>query len=471
MRRLSLKQLFYGVTLIFMFITFFSCEPAVRLVEKVYEVRLVVDEKQNLDTVKDVRSLSSFSKSVDYLTVKAVGEGRVVEERFNDINSIVIRLPRGNYRITVNGYTEANVLYFEGSVDITVPNAGVITVPVKLTNGVLKIKVELEDSNFSVKEATLTLVNDVTEEMKTLSISANNSDEFLNVETSVEPGLWRVWAEVIVRNKSNANDLRYAKSSLKVFYVEPSKTTIGLLRVRVPSVEEIGTLVQVAFVYDGDTFKDTSNINYRVIGIDAPEISSTGTKPKGEFGEEAKTFFQNFVESSNGFLRVLTKGTDVYGRTLAYVFDRYGRRFYEEEVTKVGLARVLFYDDTEVPILSARIKEGYYAAFVAKSGIFSKWENAPEIGKDTADKEGLVGKIVWMKGTVSTVVNDSDKYTLVLDDGWAIVEIRREEYIRMFGSSLGLLQGKEAKFYGELWKEGGTYKILLRAEFEYLVLE
>lgn len=464
------RALILSFTAVLLLANLFSCQPRSSF-ELLYEVKVAITAGYTSSLVKLGEQTNAYSTRIEYVTVKAVGEGVSIEESFTDTNSIVIRLPKGRYTLNINGYARGNSLYFRGSVDVSVPTNGEIIVPVKLVEGVLKVDVSLDDNNFYVKEISLNLVNEFSEEVKVVKFLPNNPGDVVQVQTQLEPGLWRVWAEVIAQNRSNEEDLRYSRSLSKILYVEPAKTTRGILRVRVPSTDEIGTLVKVSSVYDGDTFKDMSNVAYRVIGIDTPEISNTGTKPKGEYGEEAKSFFEGFVGNSNNFLRAIVKGTDAYGRRLAYVFDRFGKAFYEEEVTRNGLARVLFYDDTDVPSLSAKIKEGYRAAFISRKGVFSKWENAPEINKNTETKDEFVGKIIWLKGTVSSVSFEADKYVIILDDGWAKVEIRREEYIRMFESSPTLLEGKAAKFYGELWKEGGVYKILLRADFEYLVLD
>ena len=75
--------------------------------------------------------------------------------------------------------------------------------------------------------------------------------------------------------------------------------------------------VNVSFVYDGDTFRDTRGRVYRVVGIDTPELHSS-TKPRGEFAEEAKDYAIDYLFGHDVY--VLERGEDVYGRTLVYVF-------------------------------------------------------------------------------------------------------------------------------------------------------
>ncbi|ABR30477.1 hypothetical protein Tmel_0613 [Thermosipho melanesiensis BI429] len=47
----------------------------------------------------------------------------------------------------------------------------------------------------------------------------------------------------------------------------------------------------VTTVIDGDTFYTANEEKVRIVGIDTPEIHS-GSKPIGEFGEEAKIFWK-----------------------------------------------------------------------------------------------------------------------------------------------------------------------------------
>ena len=140
--------------------------------------------------------------------------------------------------------------------------------------------------------------------------------------------------------------------------------------------------VKVTSVIDGDTFYvnyGTTQESIRIIGIDTPEIHE-GSKPVGEYGEDAKKFLEDFVNSFDIYLK--KDGTDPYNRTLAYVFgkDKNGDLiFYEEAVLKEGLARPLIYLDNDDEELTPKIVEAYNYAFENKKGIFSKWDTAKVI--------------------------------------------------------------------------------------------
>ncbi len=74
----------------------------------------------------------------------------------------------------------------------------------------------------------------------------------------------------------------------------------------------------ITSVYDGDTFRIGAE-RIRIIGMDAPEIGS-GAKCAREqkTAVEARDFLRNKL--SGGRVRMERDGTDVYGRTLAYVY-------------------------------------------------------------------------------------------------------------------------------------------------------
>ena len=89
----------------------------------------------------------------------------------------------------------------------------------------------------------------------------------------------------------------------------------------------------VAFCYDGDSFRTTDGHEVRILGIDAPE--------KGEpFAEQARDLAQKMLKGATVRLEADADDfkTDVYGRTLAYVFV--GETDFSERILDAGLARV-----------------------------------------------------------------------------------------------------------------------------------
>jgi len=232
--------------------------------------------------------------------------------------------------------------------------------------------------------------------------------------------------------------------------------------------------VKVSSITDGDTFKiynGDSTIKLRIIGIDTPETHA-GTKPIGEYGDDATDYLKDFV--SRYAIYIKRMGYDNYGRILAYVFGKtYDGRyiFYESSILKEGLARPLiyFYDDEIYEILTPRIVEAYDYAFENKKGIFSKWYTAPVLNNSN-NFQNYIGKIVFLNGTVQSVGHDNSEY--YINSSWFTIKIRDPEYYYFFKNyNLYNLKRKTVKFYGELWEDedSGKPMILLRSPNEIVV--
>lgn len=223
-------------------------------------------------------------------------------------------------------------------------------------------------------------------------------------------------------------------------------------------------------VIDGDTFR-YSGKTVRVIGIDAPETYSGGTKPVGEYGQDAKHYLYWFV--ANHEIIIEPRGVDSYGRTLAYVFgkDKDGKTYlYEASVTELGFARPLFYSDNYVPDYGKKIVSAYRRAFEQRKGIYSKFETAPILTKESANWMTYVGKIVFLEMDVINVYKYSG--TWYITSNFAVVKLRDEEYRYIFENfNLYGLRGRKVRFYGELWNEDGKPTMLLRAPWEIVVID
>jgi len=237
--------------------------------------------------------------------------------------------------------------------------------------------------------------------------------------------------------------------------------------------------VKVTSVIDGDTFYvnyGTTQESIRIIGIDTPEIHE-GSKPVGEYGEDAKKFLEDFVNSFDIYLK--KDGTDPYNRTLAYVFgkDKNGDLiFYEEAVLKEGLARPLIYLDNDDEELTPKIVEAYNYAFENKKGIFSKWDTAKVIKNRNEITNSLEGKIVFLEGKVNDIEKDEYylegiyHYKYNIDCIWFNITIRDGEYEYFFKDfDIYLLENENVRFYGELWFENEKPKILLRSPNEIVI--
>ncbi|MFN3692439.1 MAG: thermonuclease family protein, partial [Fervidobacterium sp.] len=374
----------------------------------------------------------AFEKDIDKVVINVFdyqnGESLLVRD-YPNINNISFEIPKGEYKIRILGYINSgSVLYIHGETLLDLRNVSsnaYVTIKTELISGRAKIKVvpdltKVQGQTFEIIQATATFVNQLTEQVLETSTNTANLQSIEDIEIELLPGMWSTSVEILAKNSTNEIDVRYAKSFAKIIYVEPNHTVNVKLQPIVPSTSEIGEVVVVFDIHDGDTFKDNMNQSYRVIGIDAPEVSA-GTKPIGEYNQDAKQFLIDFAShnGTQGVLRVINRGTDTYGRVLAYVFDKYGRLFYEEEICKSGYARPLFYSDNEIQDLTQRISQAYKQAYTTRRGIFSKLENAPLIVSSTSNKSDYVGKIVWLQGLVTSITSDSTKYTIQLDDGWA----------------------------------------------------
>jgi len=103
-----------------------------------------------------------------------------------------------------------------------------------------------------------------------------------------------------------------------------------------------GDTIRVQYDYDNDGLLDKVSIRY--IGIDTPEIHQ-GSKPVGEFGEEALEYNRTLIELSDYQVKLEVQGRDNYDRILAYAYSKNGE-FINEKIMEKGLARPLTYEET-----------------------------------------------------------------------------------------------------------------------------
>ncbi|MDR2190904.1 MAG: thermonuclease family protein [Candidatus Peribacteria bacterium] len=105
--------------------------------------------------------------------------------------------------------------------------------------------------------------------------------------------------------------------------------------------------VKVFSVLDGDTFRfrkeDGTLQSVRLLGIDAPESTTTRYRTTECFGQEAKTYLTNLIK--NQFVRLAydesQQSVDSYGRLLAYVY--LGETFVNEKILLDGYAKEYTY--------------------------------------------------------------------------------------------------------------------------------
>jgi micrococcal nuclease len=105
--------------------------------------------------------------------------------------------------------------------------------------------------------------------------------------------------------------------------------------------------VKVYSVLDGDTFRfrkeDNTLQSVRLLGVDAPESTTTRYRHTECFGTEAKTYLTNLIK--NQFVRLEYDPTqqqvDSYGRLLAYVY--LGDTLVNEKMLADGYAKEYTY--------------------------------------------------------------------------------------------------------------------------------
>ena len=95
---------------------------------------------------------------------------------------------------------------------------------------------------------------------------------------------------------------------------------------------------RVSFVIDGDTLVLDDGKKIRLIGVDTPE-TDTRKRPAEPWGFEATKFARDFLERSDGQLRLQFdhERLDFYNRYLAYVFV--GDKMLNEELIRAGLGQ------------------------------------------------------------------------------------------------------------------------------------
>ncbi len=96
--------------------------------------------------------------------------------------------------------------------------------------------------------------------------------------------------------------------------------------------------VQVAHVFDGDTFRSRSGEKIRLLGINAPEIAHAN-QPAQAYGEKAKRRLRALILNQSVQLRLDRDKRDKYGRVLAQVYLRDGR-WVNKIMLREGLAHV-----------------------------------------------------------------------------------------------------------------------------------
>lgn len=134
--------------------------------------------------------------------------------------------------------------------------------------------------------------------------------------------------------------------------------------IKTPSIPSDAKRVNVVKVIDGDTFELSDGRRVRIIGVNAPELTT-----KKPYSMEAKTFLESLIGSKSVWIRTGVEPKDSYGRDLCWVWTEDGK-FVEYEILKRGLAEVLIIGQNTLyaDVLKAAEKE----AKEARLGIWSQ---------------------------------------------------------------------------------------------------
>ena len=127
--------------------------------------------------------------------------------------------------------------------------------------------------------------------------------------------------------------------------------------------------VEVAKVFDGDTFACTDGRRVRLLGVDAPEVSHPDQTAE-PFSTESTEWLRQRIEHQKVRLRIGRRALDRYQRTLAWVYDREGQ-LVNQELLRAGAARLL--PDYGLPIeLEPDLRAAEAEARAASRGL---WQN------------------------------------------------------------------------------------------------
>lgn len=128
-----------------------------------------------------------------------------------------------------------------------------------------------------------------------------------------------------------------------------------------------GREVEVARVLDGDTFDTTDGERIRLLGIDAPEIAHRDSKAE-PFGDESREWLVGELEGREVKLTFEERQTDVYGRTLAWVWI--DQMLVNENALRTGHAKLL--SKFGLPReLEPKLRKAAADARVAKRGLWN----------------------------------------------------------------------------------------------------
>ncbi len=130
----------------------------------------------------------------------------------------------------------------------------------------------------------------------------------------------------------------------------------------------------VSYVVDGDTLVviiDNKEITVRLIGVDAPESVHPDKNKNTPEGKDASNWMKEYIGEDPVYLEYDIEQEDIYGRTLAYVYQADDGSMVQEDLLISGNATTL----TIQP--NSRYAERFYELLKeAQKNKVGIWENA-----------------------------------------------------------------------------------------------
>jgi micrococcal nuclease len=219
--------------------------------------------------------------------------------------------------------------------------------------------------------------------------------------------------------------------------------------------DHIDEVVQVAFIYDGDTVRLVDGRKVRLAGINAPEVAHQG-KPAEPLGDEARAYLSHLLESDNHLLmRLELDRIDHYGRLLAHLYQMDGSSI-EEQLLRKGLAQQLVIPPNVWQ--SGCYQQVERAARQQRRGLWQSSYYRPITGRPQPDD---VGGFHLVAGIVQNVDESRKSLWLTLDSG---VDLRiPRSALPLFGLADPMnMVGKRIVARGWLRFEKNRYQLTLR---------
>lgn len=125
--------------------------------------------------------------------------------------------------------------------------------------------------------------------------------------------------------------------------------------------------VEVARVFDGDTFETTTGTRVRLLGVDSPEVRH-GDSEGEPFGEESGAWLRGLILGREVMLQEGAERVDRYGRTLGWIYLEDGQ-LVNELTLSTGNSELM--DRFGLPLeLEPRLRAAEAKAKAEKTGLW-----------------------------------------------------------------------------------------------------